>query len=368
MKNLKGLYLSVFLILSSLTSWAVESTSPVTINSSSSLTSRYGTIPTASMELPQYLTQYLNKNQLQHVVEELNSVRIYSPEQFFVSLRNNITTVLSTAQESLLLKTDLKVTKVSLYGLHKDPFWNLLLKTTTPDVRMAYALQTSNDASKIQREIIGQIIWRTYDTLTSPIWAVSSDLQALQRDYEYGRPLQEVLANPLLYARYDKTELWKEVIRIQNLAERMLLETGLSIDLRSPTNFIIMGDKISLRLSNIDYELMLPNAATRAYYRMQGKRIPQIQAPKFSHRISAGFYRTSSRTVDLNLRVPSALLVPSAILNSSQWNLTPEQALDYLQIRYNSTRPNAISMLEKLPKYKKTQLGRAGRSCVQFLN
>lgn len=367
MKNLKGLYLSIFLSLYSLVSSAVEPNSQTPSSTSSTAFSRYSTIPTVSIELPQYLTQYLNKNQLQQVVKELNLIKVYSPEQFFVSLRNNITTVLSTGKDSLILKTDMKVTKVSLYGLHKDPFWNLLLKTTTPDVRLSYALQTSNDATKIQREIIGQIIWRTYDPLTSPIWAISSDLQALQRDYEYGRSLQEVMANPLLYARYDKTELWKEIIRIQNLAERMLLETGLSIDLRSPTNFIVMGDKISLRLSNIDYELMLPNSATRAYYRRQGQRIPQIQIPRFSHRVSAGFYRTSPRTVDLNLKFPNALLVPSAILTSSEWNLTPEQALDYLQVKQNISRSTAQSILQMLPKYKNAQLKRVGR-CVGFLN
>ena len=366
MGYLKGFILGSWIIAQSLSLHAAEA--PKTTLSS------YDVISTRSMELPQYLTQYLNKNQLQQVVEELNNIRVLTPEQFYVYLRNGLTTVLSASDEALIFKTDLKVTKISLFGILNDPFWNLLLQSVPSDVRESYAFRSSNDSAKIQREIIGQVLWRTYDPLTSPVWMISSDLQALHRDYEYGRTLKEALTHSHFYTQYDSKELWKEVVRLQDLAEKMLIETGLSIDLRSPTNFIVMGDKTSLRISNIDYELIAPNRATRSYYRKQGKVLPQIKAPRLSHRVTTTtttehFNRpitSNTNSLDLNLRVAEAFIVPSDILNSREWNLTSEQALDYLQVRHNISRSEALELLVDIPKYKNALLLKPGR-CMRFL-
>lgn len=340
------------------------------------------TIATHSMEIPSYLVQHLNKNQLYQLITELNDVKVYTPEQFYVYLRNGLTTVLSASENSLVLLTDRNVTKVSLFGLHKEPFWNLLLQSTTAEVRRTYALRTSDDATRIQREILGQILWRTYDRYTYSINAISSDLQALQRPHEYGRTLKEILSNPYLYAQHGPRaqSLWAEVIRIQKLAETMLLETGLSVDLRSASNFIVRGQGDSTRISNIDYELILPNQATRNYYRVQGKKIPSIQVPQ-NHRTFIGrndsevrpthihFHSNHTRPLTpLDLNIPRALLSPSAILISPDWSLTPEQAQDYLQVRFGVSKEGAVRLLEQVPKYKKNvptlKMGR----CQFFLN
>lgn len=317
------------ILITTLSSKAYADRKPIADNHPSPI------IPTRAMDVPQYLTEHFNKSQLYNVIKELNEVKIYTPQQFFVYLRNSLTKEISAGAESLVLQTQFNITKVSLYGMQKDPFWSLLLKTSSEEVRQSFALKTSNDETRIQREILGQLVWRHYDPLAAQLLAVSSDLQALQRSHEYGQPLNEILKNPNAYNQYDKLALWKEVIRIQSLAEMMLLETGLSIDLRSPSNLILMGDKTAPKLSNIDFELILPTKGTLNYYRLQGWTVPEIKAPK-----------------GLSLGLNVWPLMPNAILSSTAWNLTYEQSLDYIKARHNVSTAQAIAILARTPRYK----------------
>ncbi|MCM0605674.1 MAG: hypothetical protein KA715_06250 [Xanthomonadaceae bacterium] len=120
---------------------------------------------------------------------------------------------------------------------------------------------------------------------------------------------------------------------MQDRAEKLLIETGLTIDLISAGNIIVSGTPDKPKLVPIDFELIQPSESTFEYYQKMGINFKRAVVPE-------------------NLNWVFWPLMPESILVSNLWNLSYEQSIDYVKERFRlKTRLEAIKKLASIPRY-----------------
>jgi hypothetical protein len=214
----------------------------------------------------------------------------------------------------------------------------------------------------VREEIYGSLLWAMYTDLAAIEWAsMSYDGLAYERPYWQGHTLEDLLKSERsqtgLYLEYElqyraltgsamsemrgapvifSQWIWSEVIRWQRLSEKMLQELGVTIDLLSPRNFrvITTGDG-GMQLQPFDHGLVRPSPETVEYYR----DILDIRIPSPSFQDAIGSYTVWP-------------LAPEHIVTGAVWNLSFEQALQYLQVFHDCSEGRAVERLAHLPRWK----------------
>ncbi len=119
------------------------------------------------------------------------------------------------------------------------------------------------------------------------------------------------------------------------MAEQLLLETGLTIDILTPKNFLVIGNGPNAILFPFDKGLIEPSKEAKTWYSEHGFYVPDSIFKK-----------------DIQ---PATVwpLIPEHILYSKIWNLTLDQAKTYVKHLMNLTTDHKtlkfISELKPLP-------------------
>ena len=196
-----------------------------------------------------------------------------------------------------------------------------------------------------EKEILGTLIWASYKrgAIKYLPFSATSDGLAYSRRFAAGKTLKELLQelrSPATSPEQAQEKIlienlvWQKVISLQNLSEKMLLETGLGADLLNPENIIVSGSFNNLKLELIDNELLGPSTETIQWYQSQGKQVP---API----LGRDFPR---------FWLP---LMPDQLLVTEMWNLTLDQAIRYVSARYHySTEEQALRHIAATPRWK----------------
>ena len=185
-----------------------------------------------------------------------------------------------------------------------------------------------------EKEILGTLLWAAYfsDATTYLPDLVSSDGAAYRRRFVPGTPLNEVLSaqSPV----FDMKRIWQQVVAFQNAGERMLQDGGVMVDLLSSGNFIVSGTPEDPILELVDHEFVAPSPETKQFYAARGITLPD--SPLVSQ-----------------FEVIYWPLMPDHIVQSNNWKLTFDQALEYLSVRYGlRSRQEAIARLAATPEWQ----------------
>ena len=187
--------------------------------------------------------------------------------------------------------------------------------------------------SPVLEELYGELLIAAIDPEIQPVLAeaISSDGLALKRPMLEGVGLDRILESQRLgtplHHDYDIPDLLKQLVALQKKGQGLLFETGMTVDMLTPSNFLVQGKGVRGRLIHYDRGLVQPTAATRALYASWGIVIPEPLFPSLA--------RTATVWP----------LFPSHILYSRVWGLNLEQSLEYARASrglYDRRSPYAV--------------------------
>lgn len=192
-----------------------------------------------------------------------------------------------------------------------------------------------------QKELLGSLLWAVYfpQAVESFPDKVSKDGLGYRRKFVPGTPLDKIFklqATAPHECKYNMQKTWQQIVKFQKLGEQMLFETGVMVDLLNPSNFIITGTFDDPIIELIDHEFVRPTPEAVTYYKAQGIQIPHFEF------------------IDVFQFVHWPLM-PEHIVFSTLWNLTYEQALNYMMVYHDlNSRDQAVERLAKVPEWKIT--------------
>ncbi|MBL7663651.1 MAG: hypothetical protein JNM93_00850 [Bacteriovoracaceae bacterium] len=300
------------------------------------------------LQLPDWFLNMIPKKLRPKLFKKLlNDIKIETPESMLerMQLATGDSSELSYGYNGVAFKTDELVTKLNIHAFcdrdwqqkvlrPSSTSWYQLLPLLSPGAieRRNELLGWGGDTSaSLYKEILGALIWKTYNPKDTTRLIVSTDFQGFQRAFVPGVTLRQVLADS--DTPYNMQAIWKQFVVLQNTAENILKDTGLTIDLISAANLLVSGEYDRPVLTPIDFELMVPSAETYQYYEARNTKLPLTGQP-------------------LNLQWVRWPLMPENILIQNLWNLNFNQAIDYIKARFNITNTEAaIRKLATIPKF-----------------
>lgn len=295
---------------------------------------------TLAVEIPAELRKFLSDRGQQRLIEQFDAIPRVSPEEFTRRFDADKAKLAGSGWNGIAYRGDsnnvYKVAHAVFGSQNVKPAWTSL--TTLPsvsadqfEVHKMIDFEVSAARRPTQKELFGTLLWSAYYPQATEYLPdlISTDGFAYRRKFVPGTPLDKILhgKNP----GYDMRKIWGEIAWYQDVAQLMLLDSGVMVDLLSPANFIVSGTHETPTLELVDHEFVAPTKQAREFYAQHGRVIPE---PTFTQ----GFEM---------IRWP---LMPEHIVQSKNWNLSFEQALEYVSVRKGTTsRALAINALASMP-------------------
>ncbi len=292
--------------------------------------------------IPKDLKEFLLENDQKALVDRFEAISEASPEEFVKALLESNPQLSGAGFNGIAIADSQgRISKIS-HAIFGNPslrkHWAAFLeKHDVPQLKLPVheiiRFQDIEARQSTQKELLGTLLWAMYFPHAATMLPdlITSDGFAYRRTYVPGIPLNEVLKNP---QGYNTRKIWEQIVRYQNLAEIMLWETGLMVDLLNAANFLISGPKENPIVELVDHEFVVPTEATRKFYKKQGIVVPK---PRFFS----------------NYKLISWPVMPDHILLSKNWALSFEQALEYLSVRYGyDFQIQAIEKLAETPEWR----------------
>jgi len=299
-------------------------------------------------DVPDSIQKLLRDRGRQDLIEQFLAIPSVSPEQFVSAISEQGTlSLVGSGYNGVTFKDKLKrLSKVSyaVFLAHpetKERWGALHSLNGVPDLSEAAAAPDRKiNSFAVEKELMGTLLWSAYFPKAATRFPdlVSTDGRAYRRPYVEGIALNTVLdaqrsKKPSELKKYNKQKLWERINEVLNLGEKMLLETGMMVDLVNPANFIVTGTYDDPKLDVIDNELLRPSTeALAVYVKEKGVQIPDAE------------YAQGRDFIQWPL-------MPDHIVFTTLWGMNFTQALDFLQVRYKINRTEAIKKLASIPEW-----------------
>jgi len=218
-----------------------------------------------------------------------------------------------------------------------EPAWKDLLRLPQIKDLKAYEPFAGHPmgAVPVLEELYGEALWAIYNGATeAPSLAtnISNDGFALRRKFIRGIPFDQILKN-----KQETKNIWKQLVEWQKRAEQMLIETGVTVDMLTPGNFLVQGEGEHAKLVPFDSGLVKPSKEAVALYAKRGITIPDSSA-LFGNAIKSA---------------TTWPVLPENVVYSRTWQISFDQALEYISALTGQTRLRRLvrhlSRIQPLP-------------------
>lgn len=188
-------------------------------------------------------------------------------------------------------------------------------------------------------ELHGKAVWALYAPRPPLLpYNISDDglamqMAALKNPVTFADLLRSQRTDGRLHEGFDMPALWGKVVALQNIAEAMLKDIGMTVDLFQPANLMVIPTAEGPDFQLVDEALAMLTEEGRLHYAAQGIAIPDPHQ-----------HITSIRLV-----VWPAM--PEHIVMNKLWGLTLEQAMDFMAARHGVDRAEALERIAALPRW-----------------